>query len=78
MAKNTENVERDRLEFEGEVIEANKGIFRVQIYDHDNYVVTCSLSGKVRVNGIKLVVGDRVLVEVSPYELTKGRIIYRM
>ena len=44
-------VERDRLEFEGEVIESNKGKFKVKV--NDNYTVMCSLSGKIRMNSVK-------------------------
>lgn len=39
--------------------------------------VTCRLSGKMRIHHIKILPGDRVTVEMSPYDLTKGRIIYR-
>ena len=66
---------RDRLEFEGEVIDANKGSFKVKINDSVN--VLCSLSGKIRVNSVKILVGDRVTIEVSEYDMSRGRIIYR-
>jgi translation initiation factor IF-1 len=39
--------------------------------------VTCRLSGKMRIHHIKILPGDRVTVEMSPYDLTKGRIVYR-
>ena len=66
---------RDRLEVEGEVVEANKGKFKVKI--SDNLTVLCTLSGKIRVNSVKILIGDRVKVEVSEYDTSQGRITYR-
>lgn len=72
------------LVLEGIVIEAVKGAFRVQIVDENaaattnKPVILAHLAGKLRKNYIKIVVGDRVKVEVSPYDLTRGRITYRM
>jgi translation initiation factor IF-1 len=40
--------------------------------------VICTLSGKIRMSGIKLLPEDRVLIEISAYDLTKGRVIYRL
>lgn len=68
--------DRDRLEFEGEVIDANKGKFKVKI--NDNLTVLCTLSGKIRMNSVKILLGDRVKVEVSEYDPTMGRIVYRI
>lgn len=42
-----------------------------------NHKLTCTISGKLRMNSIRILKGDRVDVEVSPYDLTKGRIIWR-
>jgi translation initiation factor IF-1 len=67
---------RDRLEFEGEVVDANKGKFKVQVTD--NYSVLCTLSGKIRMNSVKILTGDRVKIEVSEYDTTQGRIVYRI
>lgn len=67
--------ERVRLELEGEVIDANKGKFKVKV--NDKMIVLCSLSGKIRMNSVKILVGDFVTVEVSEYSPTNGRIIYR-
>lgn len=67
---------RDRLEFEGEVVDANKGKFKVRI--SDNYTVLCTLSGKIRQNSVKILMGDRVKIEVSEYDTTQGRITYRI
>jgi translation initiation factor IF-1 len=69
-------VERDRLEFEGEVIESNKGKFKVKVTD--TYTVLCTLSGKIRMNSVKILLGDRVKIEVSEYDTSQGRIIYRI
>ena len=69
-------VERDRMEFEGEVIDTNKGKFRVKI--REGYIVLCTLSGKIRQSSIKILVEDRVLIEVSPYDTTQGRIVFRL
>lgn len=69
------NIMRDRVEFEGDVIDSNKGKFRVKI--SDNYIVICTLSGKIRQNSVKILVGDRVTVEVSEYDPSQGRITFR-
>jgi translation initiation factor IF-1 len=65
----------DRLEFDGEVIEASNSRFRVKI--SETHTALCVLSGKIRQNYVRIVVGDRVKVEVSPFEPTKGRIVFR-
>ena len=49
--------------------------FRVELAN--GHVVLADISGKIRKNYIKILTGDRVLVELSPYDLTKGRITYR-
>jgi translation initiation factor IF-1 len=67
---------RDRLEFEGEVLDANKGKFKVKV--HENMIVLCTLSGKIRMNSVKILIGDKVKIEVSEYDTTQGRIIYRI
>ncbi len=51
------------------------GDFKVEL--ENGHVLHCHVSGKVRKNYIKLVMGDIVTVEISPYDLTKGRIVYR-
>lgn len=67
---------RDRLEFEGTVIDANKGQFKVQVTE--NYTVLCTLSGKIRTNSVRILLGDKVKIEVSEYDPSKGRIVYRI
>jgi translation initiation factor IF-1 len=70
MAK-TESIEQD-----GTIIEAlSNAMFRVEL--ENGHVVTAHISGKMRMNYIKILPGDKVKVEISPYDLTKGRISYR-
>ena len=69
--------EKNIIETEGEVLEACKGAtFRVKL--KNDTVVLCHVSGKIRKNFINILPGDKVQVEISPYDLTKGRITYRM
>ena len=50
-------------------------LFRVEL--DNGYEIMCQISGKIRINNIRLLTGDRVKVEMSPYDLTKGRISFR-
>lgn len=50
-------------------------LFRVEV--EDGSLVLCHLSGKLRMNFIKILPGDKVKMEMTPYDLTKGRITYR-
>lgn len=50
-------------------------LFRVELADGD--IILCHLSGKMRMHFIKILPGDRVKVEMTPYDKTKGRIVYR-
>lgn len=63
------------------IIEAacGNGFFKVNVFfsDTDQEVILCQLSGKMRTKNIKVVGGDRVEVELDPYDLKKGRIIFR-
>lgn len=68
--------DRERLEFEGVVVDSNKGKFKVKI--NDNYNVLCTLSGKIRTNSVRILLGDRVRIEVSEYDPQMGRIVYRI
>lgn len=67
--------DRVRLELEGVVIDANKGRFRVKV--NDALIVLCTLSGKIRQNSVKILVGDLVTIEISEYDTSMGRIVYR-
>jgi translation initiation factor IF-1 len=61
---------------EGTVVEALPNtMFRVEL--ENKHIVLAHVSGKMRMHFIKILPGDRVTVELSPYDLTKGRIIYR-
>ena len=73
---NNESVDRDRLILEGTVIDSNKGKFKVAV--SDEMTVLCSLSGKIRQNSVRILVGDSVRIEVSEYDMTQGRIVYRI
>lgn len=66
----------DVIEFEGTVIEALPNtVFKVQL--PNGHIVTAHISGKLRLNYIRILPGDHVTVEVSVYDLTKGRITWR-
>ncbi len=72
------NKERDdKVEMTGVVLENNTGLFRVKI-EGTEQIVVCQPSGKIRQNKIVIVAGDMVKVELSPYDLTKGRISRRL
>lgn len=61
---------------EGEVLEAlGGGIFKVKL--DSGHEILCHPSGKMRMNNINILPGDKVTVEMSPYDLTKGRIVKR-
>ena len=64
------------MEFEGVVVDHAHDIFRVKV--NETHMVQAKLSGKMRLNKINLEVGDRVKVEVSPYDTTRGRITFRL
>ncbi len=65
------------IETEGEVIEAlPNAMFRIKL--DSGQVVLAHVSGKMRMHFIKIVPGDRVKIELSPYDLTRGRITYRL
>jgi translation initiation factor IF-1 len=71
-----QEVKKESIEMEGVVIEAlPNAAFRVKL--DNNLVITAHASGKMRLHYIKILPGDKVKVEVSPYDLTQGRILYR-
>ena len=66
----------DHIEMEGTVVETLPYTsFRVEL--DNGHVITAHISGKMRKNCIRILTGDRVKVELTPYDLTKGRIVYR-
>lgn len=67
---------KDFLETDGEVMELlPAGSFKIKL--GNGHQILGHLSGKMRMNKIRLIVGDKVKVEMTPYDLTKGRITYR-
>ena len=70
----------ETIEFEGTVIEARPaGLFIVEIGEGDSRTeIKSHLSGKIRKNKIQVSIGDKVRVEMTPYDLSKGRITYRL
>jgi translation initiation factor IF-1 len=67
---------KEAIEVEGTVVEAlPNATFRVELAN--GYKVLTHISGKIRVHYIRVLPGDRVLVELSPYDLSRGRITYR-
>lgn len=67
---------KDAIELEGTVIDIYPGTkFKVEL--ENGLVITAYLNGKLRQNHIRVIEGDSVIVELSPYDLTQGRIIWR-
>ena len=66
----------DVIEMEGKVLETLPNtLFKVEL--ENGHVVTAHISGRMRKHYIRILTGDNVTVELTPYDLTKGRIIYR-
>ena len=69
---------QQNIQSEGIVVQVlGNSMFRVELFESE-HIVTCTISGKIRKNYIKILKGDRVIIEMSPYDLTKGRIIIRL
>ncbi len=67
---------KEKIEAEGTVVEAlPNATFRVRL--DNGHEVLAHISGRMRMYYIRILLGDRVLVELSPYDLTRGRIVYR-
>ncbi|MBM93244.1 MAG: translation initiation factor IF-1 [Legionellales bacterium] len=67
---------QDHIEMEGLVIDAlPNAMFRVQL--DNGHMITAHISGRMRKNYIRIITGDRVTLEISPYDLNKGRIVLR-
>ena len=76
MAANERRGRKDVIRQRGEVIESlPSSMFRVRL--DNEHVVLCHISGRIRKHYIRILTGDRVIVEFSPYDLSKGRIVYR-
>jgi translation initiation factor IF-1 len=66
----------DAIQMEGRVVDTLPNTtFRVQL--NNGHTVTAHISGKMRKNYIRILTGDQVTVELTPYDLSKGRIVYR-
>ena len=64
------------IEVEGKILEAlPNAMFKVEL--ENGHVVLAHVSGKIRMNFIRILPGDRVTIELTPYDLTRGRITYR-
>lgn len=74
-AKNVAKTKETAIEVEGKVIDIFKDEYKVQL--DNGFTVTAHVSGKIRMNMIRVLPGDKVTVEFSPYDLTRGRITYR-
>ncbi|MDR0207244.1 MAG: translation initiation factor IF-1 [Bacteroidales bacterium] len=69
-------MKQSSIELDGIVIEAlGNAMFRVQL--ENGHIITAHIAGKMRLNYIKILPGDKVQVEMSPYDLSKGRITFR-
>ena len=67
---------KDFVELEGTISEAlPNAMFRVEL--SNGHIVLATISGKIRQNNIRILPEDKVIVELSPYDLTRGRITYR-
>ena len=67
----------DLIEMEGTISEVLPGnMFRVTL--DNEHVITCYTNGRLRQNKIKIIMGDKVRIEMSAYDLSKGRITYRL
>lgn len=65
------------IEMQGKIIKAlPNATFRVEL--ENGYEILAHISGKIRMHFIRILPGDRVKVEISPYDLTQGRIVYRL
>ena len=70
-------MDKEKIVLEGQVIEAlPNASFRVEL--ENGQIILAHVSGKIRLHYIKILVGDKVQVEMSPYDLTKGRITRRL
>ena len=68
---------QDVIEVEGKVLEAlPNAMFKVEL--ENGHVVLAHVSGKIRMNFIRILPGDKVTIELTPYDLTRGRITYRL
>ncbi len=65
----------DCLELEGKVVDILRDDIKIEL--SNGHIITGYLAGKLRINNIRVLIGDKVRVEMSPYDLTRGRITWR-
>lgn len=65
----------EKIEMKGVVVDSSKGVFRVKL--ENDHMIKAHLSGKMKMYKIRVLAGDMVTVELSPYDLSRGRIIQR-
>jgi translation initiation factor IF-1 len=72
------NIEKESLiEMQGIITQClSNGMFRVRL--ENGFFVLAHVSGKIRRHSIRILLGDKVAIELSPYDLTRGRIVYRL
>lgn len=76
MKKGGTMAKEDVIELEGTILEAlPNAMFKVEL--ENGHVILAHISGKMRMNYIKILPGDKVTVQISPYDLSRGRIVYR-
>jgi translation initiation factor IF-1 len=76
MLEGSQMAKEDSIEMEGTIVDTLPNtMFRVEL--DNGHVVTAHISGKMRKHYIRILTGDRVTVELTPYDLTKGRITFR-
>lgn len=76
-AENEESMSKDVIEIEGTIIESMpNAMFRVKL--ENDHEILAHISGKIRKNFIRILPGDRVKVEMTPYDLSRGRITFRL
>lgn len=75
VSKESSMPKEDCLELEGVVVDIQRDDIKIKL--SNDVVITGYLAGKLRINNIRILVGDKVKVEMSPYDLTRGRITWR-
>ncbi len=77
LAENEDYMSKDVIEIEGTIIESMpNAMFRVKL--ENDHEILAHISGKIRKNFIRILPGDRVKVEMTPYDLSRGRITFRL
>lgn len=77
LRQNEDRMSKDVIEFEGTILESMpNAMFRVKL--ENDHEILAHISGKIRKNFIRILPGDKVKVEMTPYDLTRGRITFRL